>query len=67
MAKEATLTKHGSVELLSSLGKYFLSALRGSALVAGGIGGLVIVGFWILLLVFPIFLLVSFMMKFLGF
>ena len=66
MTKEAILTGNGSVELLRSVGKNFLYTLRGSALVAGGIGGLVIVGFWILLLVFPIFLLVSFLLKFLG-
>ena len=67
MKKEATLTRNGTGELLRSLGKNVLYALKGSALVAGGIGGFVIVGFWILLLVVPIFVLVSFLMKFLGF
>ena len=67
MGKEATLRRYGMADFLLSLGKSCLSTLRGAALVTGGIGSLVIIGAWILLLVFPIFLLVSFLLKFLGF
>ena len=64
--KEATLTKNWALESFNALGKYCLSAIRGVALMTGGIGGLVIVGIWLLLLLFPIFLFVSIMLKFLG-
>ena len=66
MGKEATLTRNGIADFFFSLGKYCLSTLRGAALVTGGIGSLVIIGAWILVLAFPIFLLVSFLLKFLG-
>ena len=64
--KEATLTKNWVVESFNALGKYFLSAIKGVALMTGGIGGLAIVGIWLLLLAFPIFLFVSVMLKILG-
>ena len=67
MGKEATLTRTGIADFFFTLGKYCLSTLRGAALVSGGIGSLVIIGAWILVLVFPIFLLVSFILKLLGF
>ena len=66
MAKESTLTRNRVFESLSALGQYCISVIRGVALMTGGIGGLVIVGIWLLLLVFPIFLFVSIMLKFLG-
>ena len=64
--KEATLTKNWVVESFNALGKYFLSTIKGAALMTGGIGGLAIVGIWLLLLAFPIFLFVSVMLKILG-
>jgi len=64
--KEATLTRNWVVEGFNTLGKYCLSAIKGGALMTGGIGGLVIVGIWLLLLVFPIFLFVSVILKILG-
>jgi hypothetical protein len=67
MTKEIALIRDGVVESLSSLGKYCLSAMRGAALMTGGIGGLIIVGTLLLLLVFPFFLLFSFTLKLLGF
>ena len=67
MEKGSTLTRNRVFESLSALGHYCISVIRGVALMAGGIGSLVIVGAWLLLLVFPIFLFVSFMLKLLGF
>jgi hypothetical protein len=64
--KEATLTRNWVVEGFNTLGKYCLSAIKGGALMTGGIGGLVIVGIWLLLLVFPIFLVVCVILKILG-
>jgi uncharacterized protein (DUF2062 family) len=64
--KEATLTRNWVVEGFNTLGKYCLSAIKAGALMTGGIGGLVIVGIWLLLLVFPIFLFVSVILKILG-
>ena len=64
--KEATLTRNWVVEGFNIFGKYCLSAIKGGALMTGGIGGLVIVGIWLLLLVFPIFLFVSVLLKILG-
>lgn len=64
--KEATLTKSRVVEGFNTLGNYCLSAIRGVALMTGGIGGLAIVGIWLLLLALPIFLFVSAMLKILG-
>ena len=64
--KEATLSKNWVVESCNTLAKYCLSAIRGVALMTGGIGGLVIVGIWLVLLLFPIFLFVSIMLKILG-
>jgi hypothetical protein len=66
MAKETTVTKNGVVESFSSLGRYCLSAIRGCALVAGGMGGVVIVGLLLLLLVFPLFVFVSVLLKIVG-
>lgn len=66
MMKETTLTKNWVVEGFNAFGKYFLSAMKGVALMTGGIGGLAIVGMWLLLLAFPIFLFVSVMLKILG-
>ena len=65
--KEATLTKNWVVEGCNALGKYSLSAIRGVTLITGGIGGLAIVGIWLLLLALPIFLFASFLLKILGF
>jgi len=66
MVKEAAVAKNGIVESLSSLGKHFLSAIRGCALVAGGMGGVVIVGLLLLVLVFPLFVFVSVLLKIVG-
>ena len=66
MAKTLTASKHGLTAQLANFPKYILAALRGVALVTGGIGGLAIVGVWLLLLVFPIFIVVTFLLKFLG-
>lgn len=66
MTEETTVTKHGIVESLSSLGRNCLSALRGGALVAGGMGGVVIVGLLLLVLVFPLFVFVSVLLKIVG-
>ena len=65
MTKEATVTKHGIVESFCLLGKNCLTALKGVALVMGGIGSLAIVGSWILILALPVFLVISFVVKFL--
>jgi hypothetical protein len=66
MTKETTLPKHGIVESFSSLGRYCLSAMRGFALVTGGLGGVVIVGLLLLLLLFPVFVFVSVLLKIVG-
>ena len=66
MAKETAVTKNGAVESFSSLGSHFLSALRGCALVVGGMGGVVIVGLLLLVLVFPLFVFVSVLLKIVG-
>ena len=60
--KEATLTKNWVVEGFHTLGKYCLSAIKGGALMTGGIGGLVIIA----VLLFPLFLIVSFLLKAIG-
>ena len=65
MTKEATVAKTGLFENLCLLGKYFLSALKGIAVFTGGIGSLAIVLSWALLLALPIFLVISFLIKFL--
>jgi hypothetical protein len=64
--KEAILTKSWVVEGFNTLVKYCLSIIRGVALMTGGIGGLVIVGIWLLVLAFPIFLFVSVLLKIIG-
>jgi hypothetical protein len=64
--KEATLTKNWVLEGFNTFAKYCISAIRGVALMTGGIGGLAIVGIWLLLLAFPIFLFVGVMLKILG-
>jgi len=66
MVKETAVAKNGIVESLSSLGRNCLSALRGCALVAGGMGGVVIVGLLLLVLVFPLFVFVSVLLKIVG-
>ena len=66
MSKETTVAKNGIVESLSSLGRNCLSGLRGCALVAGGMGGVVIVGLLLLVLVFPLFVFVSVLLKMVG-
>lgn len=66
MTKERAETKNGVAESLDSLGRQFLSALRGSSLVVGGMGGLVLVGLLLLLLLFPIFVFVSVLLKMVG-
>ncbi len=65
MTKEITMTKSGIFGNVCLLGRYFLSALKGVALVTGGIGSLAIVLSWVLLLALPIFLVISFLIKFL--
>ena len=67
MAKVFALTRNQVVESFRALGQHFLSALRNIALMAGSVGSLIIIGAWLLLLVFPIFLFVGFMLKLLGF
>jgi len=67
MAKVMTLRKNGISEGFSLLGRYFLSALKGVVLITGGIGGLVIVSIVLVLALFPIFIIGSFLFKFLGF
>jgi hypothetical protein len=66
MAKETTVTKNGIVESFNALGRHFLSALRGCALAVGGMGGVVIVGLLLLLLLFPVFVFVSVLLKIVG-
>ena len=65
MTKEATVTKNGTVDSLCVLGKNCITVLKGAALVMGGIGSLAIIGSWILVLAIPIFLVISFVVKFL--
>ena len=67
MAKVFALTRNQVVESFRVLGQHCLSALRNIALMAGSVGSLIIIGAWLLLLVFPIFLFVGFMLKLLGF
>ena len=67
MAKVFELTRNQVVESSRALGQYCLTALRNIALMAGSVGSLVIIGAWLLLLIFPIFLFVGFMLKLLGF
>jgi hypothetical protein len=67
MAKVMTLRKHGISEGFGLLGRYCLSALKGVALITGGIGGLAIIGIILMLAVFPIFIIGSMLFKFLGF
>ena len=67
MAKVMTLRKNGISEGFSLLGRYCLSALKGVALIAGGIGGLAIIGIVLVLALFPVFIIGSFLFKFLGF
>ena len=63
MATVTTAKHHGVFEIGSLLGKYCLSAIRGCAYIMGGIGGFIIV----LALLFPIFLVVTFLLKLVGF
>ena len=67
MAKVMTLRKNGISEGFSLLGRYCLSALKGVALITGGIGGLAIIGIVLVLALFPVFIIGSFLFKFLGF
>jgi len=67
MAKVMTLRKNGISEGLSLLGRYSLSALKGAALITGGIGGLAIICIVLVLALFPIFIIGSFFFKLLGF
>ena len=62
MATVSTLKHHGIFEIGSLLGKYCLSAIKGGVYIMGGIGGFIIV----LALLFPIFLVVTFLMKLVG-
>jgi len=66
MAQETSVAKNGVVESFSSMGRQCFSALRGCALVAGGMGGVVIVGLLLLLLIFPVFVFVSVLLKIVG-
>ena len=67
MAKVMTLRKNGISEGFSILGRYCLSALKGVALITGGIGGVAIISIVLALALFPIFIIGSFLFKFLGF
>jgi len=67
MAKAITLRKHGISEGFSVLGRYCLSTLKGIALITGGIGGLAIIVIVLVLGLFPLFIIGSFLFKFLGF
>ena len=67
MAKVMTLRKNGISEGFSLPGRYCLSALKGVALITGGIGGLAIIGIVLVLALFPVFIIGSFLFKFLGF
>ena len=66
MTQETAVTKSRIFENFSLLGKYFLSGVKGVALITGGIGSLAIVLSWALLLALPIFLVISFLLKFLA-
>jgi len=59
MATVLTEKHHGIFEVCSNC---CLSAVRGLALIAGGIGGLIIIA----VLLFPCFLIVSFLLKAIG-
>jgi hypothetical protein len=63
MTDVLTQKRNGILEGLNSLGKYFLSAHKTIFLITGGIGGLLIVA----VLLFPVFLIVSFLLKLFGF
>ncbi len=65
MAKVMTLRKNGISEGFSLLERYCLSALKGVGLIAGGLGGVVIIG--IVLALAPIYIIGSMLFKFLGF
>ena len=67
MVKVMTLRRHGMLEVFSLLGRYCLSALKGIVLITGGIGGLAIIGIWLVLALFPIFMIGSILLKLLGF
>ncbi len=63
MTDVLTQKRNGILEGLNSLGKYFVSAHKAIFLLTGGIGGLLIVA----VLLFPVFLIVSFFLKLFGF
>jgi hypothetical protein len=63
MTDVLTQKRNGILEGLNSIGKYFLSAHKAIFLLMGGIGGLLIVA----VLLFPVFLVVSFFLKLFGF
>ena len=67
MAKVLTLRRNGISEGFSLLRRYCLSALKGVALITGGIGGLAIIGIILVLALFPVFIMGSFIFKLLGF
>lgn len=60
MATVLTEKHHGVLEFCTH---YCLSAVKGFGLIAGGIGGLIIVA----VLLFPFFLIVGFLLKAIGF
>ena len=60
MATVLTEKHHGIFEVCSNC---FQSAIKGFCLISGGIGGLIIIA----VLLFPIFLIVSFLLKTIGF
>jgi len=60
MATVLTEKHHGILEVCSNCCQ---SAIKGFCLIAGGIGGLIIIA----VLLFPLFLIVSFLLKTIGF
>ena len=60
MATVLTQKHHGIFEVCSNCCQ---SAIKGFCLIAGGIGGLIIIA----VLLFPLFLIVSFLLKTIGF
>lgn len=67
MVKAVTLRKDASHEGFTLLGRYFIYALKGVVFIAGGLGGVVIIGILLLLALFPVFIVCSMLLKFLGF
>lgn len=63
MSDVLTQKRSDTLEGCNTVGKYLVSAHKALFLLTGGIGGLLIVG----VLLFPLFLIISFLLKLLGF